>query len=78
MVSLKRTRKKRRRNGFVPWLVVVGVGSVFVVAVIKSAVFTIHTKQAAIVERFGKFERVAGPGLNFKTLLIEKVVYTET
>ncbi len=35
---------------FVPWLVVGGVAFVFVVAVIKSAVFTIHTKQAAIVD----------------------------
>ncbi len=62
---------------FVPWLVVGGVAFVFVVAVIKSAVFTIHAKQAAIVERFGKFERIAGPGLNFKIPVAEKVVYTE-
>jgi len=47
---------------FVPWLVVGGVAFVFVVVVINSAVFSIYTKQAAIVERFGKFERVAGPG----------------
>jgi len=41
---------------------------VFVVLVILifSSEFTIHTKQAAIVERFGKFGRIAGPRLNFK------------
>lgn len=42
-----------------------------------SGFFTVHTKQAAIVERFGKFNRIAGPGLNFKTPLMEKVVYVE-
>lgn len=39
--------------------------------------FTVHTKHAAIVKRFGKFNRIAGPGLNFKTPLMEKVVYVE-
>jgi regulator of protease activity HflC (stomatin/prohibitin superfamily) len=62
---------------FVPWLVVGVVAFVALVIVVNSVVFTIHTKQAAIVERFGKFERIAGPGLNFKLPLVEKVVYTE-
>jgi regulator of protease activity HflC (stomatin/prohibitin superfamily) len=42
-----------------------------------SSFFTVHTKQAALVERFGKFARVATEGLNFKKPFIEKVVYTE-
>ena len=62
---------------FVPGLVAGGAALVFLLVVSNSTVFTIHTKQAAIVERFGKFERIAGPGLNFKLPLVEKVVYTE-
>ena len=49
----------------------------FGIFAISLAFFTVHTKQAAVVERFGKFSRIAGPGLNFKTPLIEKVVYVE-
>lgn len=39
--------------------------------------FTVTTMHAAIVERFGKFLRVAQPGLNFKTPFIDSVVYIE-
>ena len=43
----------------------------------SSCFFIVHTKQAAVVERFGKFDRIAGPGLNFKVPLLEKKVYVE-
>jgi regulator of protease activity HflC (stomatin/prohibitin superfamily) len=33
--------------------------------------FSVRTQTAAIIERFGKFSRVAEPGLNFKTPFIE-------
>ena len=36
--------------------------------------FTVETAQVAIVQRLGKFARAAGPGLNWKTPLIETVV----
>ncbi len=39
--------------------------------------FTVHTKQAGIVERLGKFSRIAGPGLNFKVPFFDSLVYTE-
>jgi len=42
-----------------------------------SSFFTIHTKQAGIVERFGKFLRIATEGLNWKTPFIDKLVYVE-
>lgn len=58
-------------------LVVAVVLGLFAVGYFLSSFFTIHTKQAAIVERFGKFARVANEGLNFKTPFIESVVYTE-
>ena len=52
-------------------LTVVGIALFF------SCVFTIHTKKAGIVERFGKFDRIAGAGLNFKWPVIERLVYVE-
>ena len=36
-----------------------------------SLMFTVHTQEAIIVERFGKFRRVAQAGLNFKTPFID-------
>lgn len=39
--------------------------------------FTIHTKQAGIVERFGRFLRIAQPGLNWKFPWIDSLEYVE-
>ena len=36
-----------------------------------SLMFTVHTQENVIVERFGKFRRVAQPGLNFKMPFID-------
>ena len=36
-----------------------------------SLMFTVHTQEAVIVERFGKFKHVAHAGLNFKTPFID-------
>ena len=47
------------------------------IIVLSKCFFTVHTKQAAVIEKFGKFQRIAGPGLNFKIPFIEKVVYVE-
>jgi regulator of protease activity HflC (stomatin/prohibitin superfamily) len=55
---------------------IIGLGIVGIVAVFKSF-FTVHTKQAAIVERLGKFNRVALPGLNWKIPFLESKVYVE-
>lgn len=38
-----------------------------------SLMFTVHTQEAVIVERFGKFKRVAPAGLNFKTPFIDNI-----
>ena len=40
---------------------------------ILSGFFTVATAKAAVVQRFGKFVRVAGPGLNFKLPWVETV-----
>ena len=49
-------------------LIIFGIGTFF------SGLFTVPTAKAAIVQRFGKFVRVAGAGLNFKLPWIEQVV----
>ena len=36
-----------------------------------SIMFTVHTQENVIVERFGKFRRVARPGLNFKAPFVD-------
>ena len=61
-----------------PWGLVGGAIALVMFAFLASQmVFTIHTKQAAASEKFGKFDRIAGPELNFKVPLIEKVLYVE-
>lgn len=47
---------------------------IFVLSVVLGSFFTVETAQVAIVQRLGKFARVAGPGLNWKTPYIEVVV----
>jgi regulator of protease activity HflC (stomatin/prohibitin superfamily) len=46
----------------------------FVLSVVLGSFFTVETAQVAIVQRLGKFARVAGPGLNWKTPYLEAVV----
>jgi regulator of protease activity HflC (stomatin/prohibitin superfamily) len=60
------------------------LGTVFVILIVIVAIlvlsiglgsfFTVETAQVAIVQRLGKFARVAGPGLNWKTPYLETVV----
>jgi len=47
--------------------IIFGIGTFF------SGLFTVATARAAIVQRFGRFVRVAGAGLNFKLPWIEQV-----
>lgn len=56
------------------WYPVVGLMGLIA---LFGSLFIIHTKQAGIVERLGKFNRIAGPGLNFKLPLFESCVYVE-
>jgi regulator of protease activity HflC (stomatin/prohibitin superfamily) len=50
---------------------------VLALVTLKGSFFTVHTKQAGLVERLGKFDRIAAPGLNFKLPFIESLVYVE-
>ncbi len=47
--------------------------AVFLTVIVVAGFFTVKQQTAAIVERFGKFKRIAGAGLNFKIPLIDKV-----
>jgi regulator of protease activity HflC (stomatin/prohibitin superfamily) len=54
------------------WSVLTFVG-VVVLFLVLGSFFTVQTAQVAIITRFGRFLRVAGPGLNWKWPLIDTV-----
>jgi regulator of protease activity HflC (stomatin/prohibitin superfamily) len=54
-------------------LIVLGVIVVILLVVVFSLVFTVEQQTAAVLERFGKFRRVAWPGLNIKIPFIDRV-----
>ncbi|MGH9742501.1 MAG: SPFH domain-containing protein, partial [Candidatus Acidiferrum sp.] len=60
-------------SGMIVLVLVFFVG-IFILSVVFGSFFTVETAQVAIVQRLGKFARVAGPGLNWKTPWIEVVV----
>src|SRR5580693_4237430 len=47
---------------------------VLALSIVLGSFFTVETAQVAIVQRLGKFARVAGPGLNWKTPFLEAVI----
>lgn len=47
---------------------------VIIVVFIASGLFTVRQQTAGIIERFGKFKRIASAGLNFKIPFIDRVV----
>jgi regulator of protease activity HflC (stomatin/prohibitin superfamily) len=55
-------------------MVIFFVIAIFVLSVVLGSFFTVETAQVAIVQRLGKFARVAGAGLNWKTPYLEMVV----
>jgi regulator of protease activity HflC (stomatin/prohibitin superfamily) len=54
--------------------VALGIAAIAAIAVLMSTLFTVEQRTAAIVQRFGRFVREAGPGLNAKVPFIDKVV----
>ena len=46
---------------------------ILVVITIFSCAFTVQQQTEAVIERFGKYARAAGPGLNFKLPFIETI-----
>jgi regulator of protease activity HflC (stomatin/prohibitin superfamily) len=56
------------------FLILLVFAAIFVLSIALGSFFTVETAQVAIVQRLGKFARVAGPGLNWKTPYLETVV----
>jgi regulator of protease activity HflC (stomatin/prohibitin superfamily) len=56
------------------FLILIALTAILVLSIALGSFFTVETAQVAIVQRLGKFARVAGPGLNWKTPYIETVV----
>src|SRR5579859_1686265 len=57
-------------------LIPAGILALFLLTMILGSFFTVSTAQVAIVTRFGKFLRVAEPGLNWKMPYIDTVAGT--
>ena len=57
------------------FLILIALIVLLTLSIVLGSFFTVETAQVAIVQRLGKFARVAGPGLNWKTPYLETVVY---
>lgn len=54
-------------------LIIAGIIGLLILFTVLGSFFTIQTQQAAVIQRFGKFERVATAGLNFKYPWIDSI-----
>ena len=54
--------------------VIVVIGVLFLVNIVYSSFYTIEPGEQGVVLRFGKFTKLAPPGLNFKVPLIDDVI----
>jgi len=54
-------------------MILFGVLVVLILVTILTGLFTVRQQTAAVIERFGKFVRIAPAGLNFKIPLIDRV-----
>lgn len=63
-------------QGMPLWLLITlcAVGGVLLLIILIGTFFTVDQQTVAVIERFGKFVRLAQAGLNFKVPLIESVV----
>jgi regulator of protease activity HflC (stomatin/prohibitin superfamily) len=55
-------------------LIFLGVIALLVLMTVSGSFFTVQTAHAGVIQRLGKFARVASPGLNFKLPYIESLV----
>src|SRR6201981_3563312 len=65
---------KKEVNVATAFLLLIALIFLLVLSIVLGSFFTVETSQVAIVQRLGKFARVAGPGLNWKTPWLEVVV----
>src|SRR3954464_12488870 len=54
-------------------LVFYAIGGIFLLGTILSGFFQVRTAEAVIVQRMGKFQRVATAGMNFKLPYIDQI-----
>jgi regulator of protease activity HflC (stomatin/prohibitin superfamily) len=59
--------------------IIIGIIVVVIGLIIAaSGIFTVQQQTRVIIERFGRFERVAPPGLNFKIPIVDRNAGTVT
>src|ERR1035437_3448621 len=49
------------------------IAALIVLVLVLGSVFTVNTAEVAVITRFGKFLRVADPGLNFKVPIFDAI-----
>jgi regulator of protease activity HflC (stomatin/prohibitin superfamily) len=54
-------------------LVLLAILGLFLLIVVFAGAFTVQQQTHVIVERFGRFHKISGPGLNFKVPLIDSI-----
>jgi regulator of protease activity HflC (stomatin/prohibitin superfamily) len=59
--------------GFIVLGVVVALFAITALWLVVTSVFTVNQQTAAVIEHFGRFDRIAGPGLHFKVPVIERI-----
>jgi len=57
----------------VTFLILLAVVAIFALSLVLGSFFTVSTAQVAVITRFGKFLRVAEPGLNWKYPYVDSV-----
>jgi regulator of protease activity HflC (stomatin/prohibitin superfamily) len=56
-----------------PGIIVGAILILFFLIIVGSGMFTVQQQTHAVVERFGRFRKIAPPGLNFKWPLVESI-----
>src|SRR5580693_6953026 len=54
-------------------LMIAVIVGIFVIGTILGGFFQVHTAEAVVVQRMGKFQRVAGAGINFKLPWLDQI-----
>jgi regulator of protease activity HflC (stomatin/prohibitin superfamily) len=60
----------------VVFMVLLAIAAIIVLSLVLGSFFTVNTAQVAVITRFGKFLRVAEPGLNWKMPYLDSVAGT--
>lgn len=58
-------------------IVGIGVGALLLLLAILTTFFTVQHQTAALVQRFGKHNRIAGPGLRMKIPFVDTIVFRQ-